>query len=349
MASRCSTLPCRAPTRGTVYTSQRCGRTRAAPVRHDGPVDFEPYRGELVAYCYRMLGSYHEAEDLVQETMLRAWKARDRYDPARASVRTWLYRIATNVSLTALEGRARRPLPSGLGAPSDDPGKPLTPAMDIPWLQPFPDARLDVEVRADMRLALVAAMQVLPPRQRAVLVLREVLEFTAAEVADQLGTTTAAVNSALQRARAALAEVGGVEEVTEPDDPDVRAVLQRYVRAFEAADVPALVQLLTDEAVLEMPPVPLWFRGSRDYGLFMDRVFAMRGTGWGMRHLTANGQPALAAYAPESDGSRRLHTLQVFTVTGGLVAHNVVFADPHVFEAFDLPRQISSDEFRQPR
>ena len=162
----------------------------------DVRVDFEPYRGELVAYCYGILGSFHEAEDLVQETMLRAWKARDRYDRARASVRTWLYRIATNACLTALEGRARRPLPSGLGAPSNDPGAPLTPAFDVPWLQPFPDARYDLELRADMRLALVAAMQVLPPRQRAVLVLREVLEFTAAEVAEQLETTVPAVNSA---------------------------------------------------------------------------------------------------------------------------------------------------------
>jgi len=318
-------------------------------VRHDGPVDFEPYRNELVAYCYRMLGSFHEAEDLVQETMLRAWKARDRYDRTRASVRTWLYRIATNACLTALEGRARRPLPSGLGVPSDDPQAPLTPALDIPWLQPFPDARFDTGVRADMRLALVAAMQVLPPRQRAVLVLREVLEFSAAEVAGQLGTTVTAVNSALQRARAALADVGDMGEVTEPDDPEVRAVIQRYVRAFEAADVTALVRLLTDEVVLEMPPVSLWYRGSRDYGLFMDRVFQTRGTGWSTRRLMANGQPALAAYAPEPGGGHRLHTLQVFTITGGRVAHNVVFADPRVFEVFEVPQQISFDEFRRAR
>jgi RNA polymerase sigma-70 factor, ECF subfamily len=157
-------------------------------------MDLELYRGELAAYCYRMLGSFHDAEDLVQETMLRAWKAQDRYDPSRASLRTWLYRIATNVCLTALEGRSRRPLPSGLGAPSNDIQAPLTPALDIPWLQPFPDARFDVGVRADLRLALVAAMQMLPPRQRAVLVLREVLDFSAAEVAEQLGTTIAAVN-----------------------------------------------------------------------------------------------------------------------------------------------------------
>jgi RNA polymerase sigma-70 factor (ECF subfamily) len=306
-------------------------------------VDFEPYRGELVAYCYRMVGSSHEAEDLVQDTMLRAWKARDRYDHTRASVRTWLYRIATNVCLTALEGRARRPLPSGLGAPSEDPGALLTPVFDIPWLQPFPDARFDTGMRADLRLALVAAMQVLPPRQRAVLVLREVLEFSAAEVAAQLGTSVAAVNSALQRARAALAAVGDAADastVTEPDDPEVRAVIERYARAFEAADVPAIVRLLADDAILEMPPVPLWYRGSRDYGLFMRRVFEMHGPGWSVRHLTANGQPALVAYAPEPRNSenKKLHTLQVFTVTAGRVARNVVFADPRVFKEFDLPR-----------
>ena len=318
-------------------------------VRHDGPVDFEPYRGELVAYCYRMLGSFHEAEDLTQETMLRAWKARDRYDQARASVRTWLYRIAANACLSALQGQARRPLPSGLGAPSDDPAAPLTPAFDVPWLQPFPDARFDTGVRADMRLALVAAMQVLPPRQRAVLVLREVLEFSAAEVAVQLGTTVAAVNSALQRARAALAGVGEAGEIAEPGDPGVRAVIERYVRAFEAADVPALVRLLADEAVLEMPPVPLWYRGRGDYGRFMRRVFETRGTGWRVRRLTANGQPAFAAYAPEPGGGHQLHTLQVFTVTGGRVARNVVFADPRVFEAFDLPERVSLDELRQAR
>jgi len=312
-------------------------------------VDFEPYRGELIAYCYRMLGSFHEAEDLVQETMLRAWKARERYDHTRASVRTWLYRIATNACLSALQGSARRPLPSGLGAPSEDPGAPLTPAFDIPWLQPFPDARFDIGTRADMRLALVAAMQLLPPRQRAVLILREVLQFSAAEVADQLETTIPAVNSALQRARAALAEAGDGGEITEPGDSQVRAVIDQYVRAFEAADVPALVRLVTDEAVLEMPPVPLWYRGRRDYGLFIRRVFQMRGTGWRMTDLTANGQPALAAYAPEPGGTHRLHTLQVFTVTGGRVACNVVFADPRVFEAFDLPGQIFMEEFRQPR
>ncbi len=304
-------------------------------------MDLELYRGELAAYCYRMLGSFQEAEDLVQETMLRAWKARDRYDPARASLRTWLYRIATNVCLTALEGRSRRPLPSGLGAPSTDPEAALTPAVEIPWLQPFPDGRFDIGVRSDLRLALVAAMQALPPRQRAVLVLREVLEFSAAEVAEQLGTTIAAVNSALQRARAALADVGDAAEIAEPNDPDARAAIQRYVQAFESADVQGLVRLLADDAVLEMPPVPLWYLGSRDYGLFMRRVFEMRGTGWGVRQLSANGQPAFAAYAPDPAGGLLLHTLQVLTVRRGRIARNVVFADPAVFEAFELPERIS--------
>ncbi len=303
--------------------------------------ELEPYRGELTAYCYRMLGSVQDAEDLVQETMLRAWKARDRFDGTRASVRTWLYRIAANVCLSALEGRARRPLPSGLVAASTDPAAALTPAFEIPWLQPFPDARFDVSVRTDMRLALVAALQVLPPRQRAVLVLREVLQFSAAEVAGQLGTTVPAVNSALQRARTALAGAGDLGEVSEPGDPQVRSVIEAYVRAFEAADVDALIRLLAEEAVLEMPPVPLWYRGRKDYGLFMARVFSMRGTGWIVRSLSANGQPALAAYAPEPDGGHRLHTLQVFTVVAGQVARNVVFADPAVFGAFGLSGEIS--------
>jgi RNA polymerase sigma-70 factor (ECF subfamily) len=320
-------------------------------------VDFEArteaHRAELLAHCYRMLGSFQEAEDLVQETLLRAWKARDRYDERKASVRTWLYRIATNVCLTALRGRAHRPLPSGLGTASTDPGAPLVPAFDVPWLQPFPDARLgaagDPAARAvardSVRLALVAAMQLLPPRQRAVWVLREVLEFSAAEVAGLLDTSVASVNSALQRARAGLA--GVVEDrVDRPDDPAVHRAVAAYVRAFEAADVAALVELLTDDVVLEMPPVPLWFGeqldqrghvGRDDYAAFIRRVFAMRGAGWRMVPTAANGQPAVAAYAPDPDDGPRLHTLQVFTVVDGMIAHNVVFQDPGVFAAFDLP------------
>jgi RNA polymerase sigma-70 factor (ECF subfamily) len=312
--------------------------------------DFEartwPYRSELVAHCYRMLGSVHDAEDLVQDTMVRAWRAWDRYDPSVASVRTWLYKIATNACLTALHGRARRPLPSGLGAASDDPDTPLVPSFEVPWLQPFPDDRLgggladpaaEVARRGSLRLALIAAMQVLPPKQRAVLILREVLEFTAAEVAGILDMSVPAVNSALQRARAGLSGMAvGEDDISEPDDRSVRQTVDRYIRAFEAADVDTLVTLLTDDAVLEMPPVPLWYHGKVYYGRFIARVFAMRGPDWRMLPTSANGQPAAVAYCRGDDGTYHLHTLQVFTVTPAGIARTVVFQDPQVFEAFDL-------------
>jgi RNA polymerase sigma-70 factor, ECF subfamily len=305
-----------------------------------------PFRHELVVHCYRMLGSVEEAQDVAQETMIRAWKARDRYDPARASLRTWLYRIATNACLTALQGRARRPLPSGLGAASNDPDAPLVPDFEVPWLQPLPDRYLQQDQadplaraaeRDSVRLALIAAMQLLPPRQRAVLLLRDVLEFSAAEVAAQLDTSAAAVNSALQRARAALAQAAPREETQpRPDDRTVRETVERYIRAFEAADVHTLVTLLTQDAVMEMPPVPLWYVGRADYGRFIARVFAMRGTRWRMVRAGANGQPAVTAYCADESGTLRLHTLQVLTVTDQRIARNVVFADPRVFAAFEL-------------
>jgi RNA polymerase sigma-70 factor (ECF subfamily) len=309
-------------------------------------------RRELVVHCYRMLGSVHEAEDVVQETMLRAWRARERYEATRASLRTWLYRIATNACLSALEGRARRALPSGLAAASDDPDTPLVADFDIAWLQPLPGHYLrhdhvDPQARSaeanGVRLALIAALQILPPRQRAVLVLRDVLAFSAVEVAEQLGTSTAAVNSALQRARATLADAAPEEDALRlPDEPTIRKTVERYVDAFEAADVDTLVTLLTADAVLEMPPVPLWYRGRGDYGRFIARVFAARGTGWRMEVTSANGQPALAAYCPEAPGVLRLHTLQVLTVTADGISRNVVFQDPKVFTAFALNPTVVS-------
>lgn len=303
----------------------------------------ERHRGELLAHCYRMLGSVHEADDVVQETMLRAWRAGTSYDERRGPLRAWLFGIATNACLTALAGRARRPLPSGLGAPGDDPDVPLVPAWEVPWLQPFPDARVTgdpaaaVSGRAGLRLALVAALQLLPPRQRAVLVLRDVLAFSAAETAGLLGASPAAVNSALQRARATLADRAPSEDrVDEPSDAEVRDVVDRYARAFEAADVDGLVALLREDAVLEMPPVPLWYRGRADYGRFMTRMFAMRGRDWRTSRTRANGQPALVVSCGDGAGGYRLHTLQVLTVTRSGVAANVVFADPAVFTAFGL-------------
>jgi RNA polymerase sigma-70 factor (ECF subfamily) len=314
------------------------------------------FRHELVVHCYRMLGSVDEAEDVAQETLIRAWKARDRYDAERASLRTWLYRIATNACLTALAGRPRRPLPSGLGAASEDPDAPLTPDFAVPWLQPLPDRYLRRDLadplaraaeRDGVRLALIAAMQLLPPRQRAVLVLRDVLQFSAAEVAGQLETSTAAVNSALQRARAAIAEAAPQPDaLRRPDERAVRDVIERYIRAFESADVDTLVTLLTEDAVLEMPPVPLWYAGRIDYGRFIARVFALRGRGWRMIPAAANGQPAVAAYCPDPAGPLLLHTLQVLTVTGRGIAHNVVFQDPAVFEAFRLPMSLEPGRAR---
>jgi RNA polymerase sigma-70 factor (ECF subfamily) len=305
-----------------------------------------PFRRELVVHCYRMLGAVDEAEDMVQETLLRAWRARMSYDAAQASLRTWLYRIATNACLTALEGRPRRPLPAGLGAASDDPDTPLVPDFAMPWLQPLPDSYLRREhadpleravERDGVRLALVAAIQYLPPRQRAVLLLRDVLRFSAAEVARQLDTSVTAVNSALARARAAIAAAAPRESALPgPGEPAVRDSIERYIRAFESADVATLVTLLTDDAVLEMPPVPLWYAGRVNYGRFIDRVFAMRGGGWRMIPAQANGQPALVAYSPDDAGVLRLHTLQVLTVTSAGIAHNVVFQDPRVFKAFEL-------------
>ena len=305
----------------------------------------DPHRRELLAHCYRMLGSVHDAEDLVQETMLRAWRSRDQYDEGRASVRTWLYRIATNACLTALQGKGRRPLPSGLGGPSDDPTEPLTPGREVSWLQPFPDALLGdhddpaavLAARGSMRLALIAALQFLPARQRAVVILRDVLDYSAAETAVILETTATAVNSSLQRARARLGAVAPLEdELDEPADAARRELLDRYVAAFENADVAQLTRLLTDDAVLEMPPMTNWYAGRENYGRFIARVFALRGTDWRMISDNANGQPALIAYVRGDDGAYHLHTFQVFTVGASGITRCTVFQDQDVFEIFGL-------------
>ena len=238
-------------------------------------------------------------------------------------------------------------LPSGLGAPGEDPEQALVPAFDVPWVQPMPDAMLGaapgdpattVGVRGSLRLAFVAAMQYLPARQRAILILRDVLEFSSAEVADILATTPAAVNSGLQRARARLDDVSVAEDrIEEPSDPTTRALIDQYVVAFETANVHALTRLLTDQVVLEMPPVPLWFLGREHYSQFIARVFRMRGPDWRMLRTTANGQPAVGAYVRGGRDSYEAHTLQVFSLTPSGVSRNVVFQDPHLFEVFDLP------------
>jgi RNA polymerase sigma-70 factor (ECF subfamily) len=322
--------------------------------------DFEysvaPLRGELLVHCYRMLGSVDDAEDVLQETLVRAWRAIDRFDERRASLRTWLYRIATNACLTALESRSRRPLPTGLGGPSDDPDAALTATLEVPWIQPFPDARLGADPAAvaalsgSLRLALIAAMQMLPARQRAILILRDVLEWPAAQVADALATTVAAVNSGLQRARATLAQAGANEEqVTEPKDPRRRAILDQYAAAFESADIQTITRLLTEDVVLEMPPVLHWYSGRGHYGRLLARVFSRNGTDWRVLPVTANGQPALAGYARAHNGAYEAISLQVLTVVEAGISHNVVFTDTSLFPAFGLPPVLAPTAITAPQ
>jgi RNA polymerase sigma-70 factor (ECF subfamily) len=308
----------------------------------------EPHRRELLAHCYRMTGSLHDAEDLVQETYLRAWKAYSGFK-GQSSLRTWLYRIATNTCLTSLEGRQRRPLPTGLGAPSSDPAGELTERTEVPWLEPLPDQNEDpadpstiVGTRESVRLAFVAALQHLSPRQRAVLVLRDVLQWKAAEVANAIGASTAAVNSLLQRARAQLDAVGPSEDdkLEPPDSPETKDLLDRYIAAFEAYDVDKLVQLFTEEAVWEMPPFDGWFQGPEAIGTLTRVQCPAEGPG-DMRFitLTANGQPAAALYMREGD-KHVAFQLHVLDVCPDGVSHVVAFLDTSLFEKFGLPPHL---------
>jgi RNA polymerase sigma-70 factor, ECF subfamily len=324
----------------------------------------DPFRAELLAHCYRMLGSVHDAEDQVQETMLRAWRSFGQFE-GRASLRTWLYRIATNACLRAIETRRRRPLPSGLGQPGDNPAGPMAAARpEVPWLEPFPDALLPADAlvsaealvsaglgdpaavatsRAGIRLAFVAALQYLPARQRAVLILRDVLDWRAAEVAELLGTTTTATNSALQRARAQLQQAApSQDDLREPAEPGDLALLNRYASAFENADIAALTELLRDDAVLEMPPLPAWFTGPEHIGLFL-RSHVLRQPGdFRMIPVAANGQPALAGYRRGPDGLYHANAIEVLTLSASRITHVAAFLDPTLFPAFALPPTLPS-------
>lgn len=306
----------------------------------------EPHRRELLAHCYRMLGSVDDAEDLVQETFLRAWRAFDEFE-GRSSVRTWLYRIATNACLRALHQRRRRVLPSSLGAPSDDPEAEPVPIADEAWLQPMPDDLVSagpddpadiVATRQQLRLALVAGLQYLPGRQRAVLLLREVLSLPAAEVARMLDTTTAAVKSALQRARARLDEVApSPDQLSEPSDPAARSWLDRYMAAFESSDPAALEQALRADTVLEMTGTETWFAGLRTCMPFF-RAQALGSPGdWRMVPTSANGQPAAAAYRRGSDGLHHAFGVAVLTTTRTGIARITVFGEPGLVSRFGLP------------
>jgi RNA polymerase sigma-70 factor, ECF subfamily len=311
----------------------------------DGHPEFsataEPYRRELLAHCYRMTGSLHDAEDLVQETLLRAWKAYDRFE-GKSSVRTWLHRIATNTCLTALESRQRRPLPTGLGAPSSDPTDDLVEGAEVPWLEPLPDPATVVGERESVRLAFVAALQHLSPRQRAVLVLRDVLQWKAAEVADAIGATTAAVNSLLQRARAQLDAAGlsADDRLTAPDNADAQNLLARYMAAFEAYDIERLVDIFTSEAIWEMPPYLGWYRGPQDIITLIHQQCPAELPGdMRMLPLTANGQPATAMYMRAGDHHVPFQ-LHVLDVTADGVTRVVAFLDTALFAKFGLPERL---------
>jgi RNA polymerase sigma-70 factor (ECF subfamily) len=306
--------------------------------------DTEPFRRELLAHCYRMLGSIQDAEDLVQETYLRAWRSYDGFE-GRSSVRTWLYQIATNRCLTELARQGRRMLPSGLHDPEPDPGAHLEEAgAEVNWLQPAPDALVTpdsadpaaiVAAREGLRLALIASLQYLPPRQRAVLVLRDVLAFPATEVAAMLGTTTVSVKSALQRARARLEErAPAADEITEPTAPRARALLDQYIAAFENADAAALERLLLADATLEATPLRTWFAGRETCVPFLRyRLLGSPGD-WRMLATSANGQPAAAAYTRDRHGNYQAYGICVLTVTGAGIRRISSFGDPGLVALF---------------
>lgn len=311
--------------------------------------ELEPYRRELTAYCYRMLGSAFEAEDAVQDTFVRAWRAHDRFE-GRSSLRTWLYRIATNVCLNMLKGAQRRARSMDLG-PAGTAESPLGETLaEHRWLLPVPDSRVLPEAgdpgqialtRESVRLAFVAALHHLPPRQRAVLILREVLDWQASEVAELLDTSVASVNSALQRARATLARTDATmgEPEVEGDDAEL---LERYVQAFERYDLDALTALLREDAAWSMPPFPLWLQTHPDIRRFcLGPGIACRDSR--LLPVQANGSTAFAQYKPATDGGFEPWALQVVETSGGQITGVTFFLDTaRLFPLFDLPARLEA-------
>ena len=323
--------------------------TVPAPTGADVGGQLDQYRRELTAYCYRMLGSPFEAEDAVQETMIRAWRGIDRFE-GRAALRSWLYRIATNVCLDMVEGRERRARPMDLGPAREPVASNLNVLPEATWIQPVPDAMVaddadpaDVALnRETVRLAFVAALQHLPPRQRAVLILCEVLRWQATEVAELLETSVPSVNSALQRARATLS-AAEVDTDTSPralDEAD-RELLARYVEAFQRYDIESLTSLIREDATQSMPPYDLWLRGRDD-------IFAWWwGPGIGcegsrlVETMTANGSPAYGQYKPSPDGGFEPWALQVVEIEDGAIRELTFFLDTAtLFPLFGLPPRL---------
>jgi len=311
------------------------------------------YRGELIAHCYRMLGSLHDAEDALQESLLSAWRGLARFE-GRSSLRTWLYRISTNACLRLSAQHPRRMLSPDYGPPrraTADLGEPVTGPV---WLEPWPDDLAADEPdpavtylrREGVELAFVAALQHLPGTQRAVLILREVLEYSAAEVAQVLDTTPAAVNSALQRARKAVEErvppVTQQAELAALGAEGQRELVDAFVTAWERADVETILSLLADDARFTMPPLPAWFDGREDVGrFFAERVFA---TAWRLVPVRVNGQPAFACYQQDPDDHVfRLGAINVLGLRNGRIAEIAGFLDPEVHRRFDLAREMPGE------
>ena len=320
----------------------------AMAVRQDTAVvdDLEQYRRELTGYCYRMLGSAFEAEDAVQETMVRAWKNIDSFE-GRSAVRSWLYRIATNVCLDMLRGRQRRALAMDLGPAGMADAFTGATRAEHAWVTPIPDARVIpedgdpaavAEAKESIRLAFVTALQHLPARQRAVLILREVLRWQATEVAELLDTTVASVNSALQRARATLATVDtGADQ--SPVTDDQKELLARYVDAFERYDISSLVSLLREDVVMSMPPYDFWLSGPEE----MAKWFVGEGIGCKGSRLVAveaNGMAAFASYKPSPEGGLKPWSIQVIEVSGDRIVGHHNFLDTSLFAAFGLPDHL---------
>jgi RNA polymerase sigma-70 factor (ECF subfamily) len=319
----------------------------------------EPCRRELQLHCYRMLGSLHDAEDVVQETFLRAWRSLAGFE-ARGSFRAWLYRIATNacLNLAASRRRARRVLPQAEGPPWDQmPAR--EPATEIAWLEPYPDSAIEgvadrrplpdarYEMRETVQLAFVAAIQYLPPRQRAALLLHEVLGWPVKEIASLLHTTVAGVNSTLQRARATVQKQlhdGRSHAAFQPSNTE-RELLERYVDAWESADADRFAALLSEDAVLSMPPWREWYRGREPIRTFF--IWTGRRGGQGPFRLlptSANGQPAFAFYRQAAKGAEwQPHSIQVITLEGDSIAAMISFVDPSLFPRFDLPSRLANE------
>jgi RNA polymerase sigma-70 factor (ECF subfamily) len=322
----------------------------AKPTSEELDRRLDQHRAELTGYCYRMLGSAFDAEDAVQETLLRAWRSFDRFE-GRAALRSWLYRIATNVCFDMLNGRERRARPMDLGPSREPTLANLDSLPEATWIEPIPDALVvpdgdpaDLAVaRESVRLALVAALQHLPPRQRAVLILCEVLRWKASEVADLLDSSVASVNSALQRARATLGSTDLDESAATQLDTDDRALLERYVKAFEDYDMDALTSLIHEDARQSMPPYALWLRGRDDiFSWWVGPGIGCRGS----RVIPvgdANGAPAFGQYKPSPDGGFEPWAIQVLELRQGRIVELTFFLDTErLFPLFGLPPRLDA-------